>query len=233
MRTSKSSKSKDGSLIPRRSSLKSLARLITASILLATATFFLFPQQSRNPAYLIQVRNGAVASENKRCSDIGVDVLKDGGNAVDAAIAATLCIGVVNMFSLVSKINKSSNLYLHILLRSGIGGGGFMTVRIPSSNQSANSLVYTIDFREVAPASSNSTMFKSNPQSAKFGGLAIGVPGELRGLEEAHRRWGTLPWIRLFAPSISLAQGWEVDTELGKRIPVGSFLPFVQTSSRQ
>jgi hypothetical protein len=114
MRASKSSKSTDGSLI--LPSFKLLIRLITASILLATATFFLFPQQSRNPAYLIQVRNGAVASENKRCSDIGVDVLKDGGNAVDAAIAATLCIGVVNMFSLVSEINRSSNLHLHVLL---------------------------------------------------------------------------------------------------------------------
>jgi gamma-glutamyltranspeptidase/glutathione hydrolase/leukotriene-C4 hydrolase len=109
-----------------------------------------------------------------------------------------------------------------------------MTIRIPSSDQSAsNSHVYNIDFREVAPASSNSTMFNSNPWSSKFGGLAIGVPGELRGLEEAHRRWGTLPWMRLFAPSISLAQGWEVDTELGKRIPVGAFPPFVQSSSQQ
>ena len=78
MRASKSSKSKDGGLIlGSESSSKLLIRLITASIFLATATFFLFRQQSRNPAYLIQVRNGAVASENKRCSDIGVDVLKD------------------------------------------------------------------------------------------------------------------------------------------------------------
>lgn len=99
-----------------------------------------------------------------------------------------------------------------------------MTIRIPPNNQSVNSEVYTIDFREVAPALSNTTMFKSNPQSAKYGGLSVGVPGELRGLEEAHRRWGTLPWMRLFAPSISLAQGWEVDTELGKRISVGLFL---------
>lgn len=98
-----------------------------------------------------------------------------------------------------------------------------MTIRIPPNNRSTNSQVYTIDFREVAPALSNATMFKSNPQSAKVGGLSVGVPGELRGLEEAHRRWGTLPWMRLFAPSISLAQGWEIDTELGKRIPVGPF----------
>lgn len=53
----------------------------------------------RNPSFLIRAHNGAVASENKRCSDIGVAVLKEGGNAVDAAIAATFCVGVVNMFS--------------------------------------------------------------------------------------------------------------------------------------
>lgn len=53
----------------------------------------------KNPAYLIEAEHGAVASENERCSIIGVDVLKDGGNAVDAAVATTLCTGVVNMFS--------------------------------------------------------------------------------------------------------------------------------------
>jgi len=53
----------------------------------------------RNPAYLITADHGAVAAENKRCSDIGVDVLKDGGSAIDAAISASFCTGVVNMFS--------------------------------------------------------------------------------------------------------------------------------------
>lgn len=53
----------------------------------------------KNPAYLIEAEHGAVASENQRCSIIGVQVLKDGGNAVDAAVATTLCTGVVNMFS--------------------------------------------------------------------------------------------------------------------------------------
>ncbi|KIM40159.1 hypothetical protein M413DRAFT_172695 [Hebeloma cylindrosporum] len=155
----------------------------------------------RNPAYLIKAHHGAVASENKRCSDIGVDTLKEGGNAVDAAIAATFCTGVVNMFS------------------SGIGGGGFMTVRIPPANSSAKSEVYTIDFRETAPALANTTMYRADPQSAALGGLAVGVPGEVRGLEEAHRRWGSLPWKRLVEPSVALAAGWEVDKELGKRIP--------------
>ena len=57
------------------------------------------PGATRNPAYLIEARNGAVASENGVCSEVGVDVLKDGGNAVDAAIASTFCIGVLNLFS--------------------------------------------------------------------------------------------------------------------------------------
>jgi len=53
----------------------------------------------RNPAYLIKAEHGAVASENVLCSNIGVEILKEGGNAVDAAVATTFCVGVVNMFS--------------------------------------------------------------------------------------------------------------------------------------
>lgn len=102
-----------------------------------------------------------------------------------------------------------------------------MTIRIPPTDpDSTNSEVYTIDFRETAPALANTTMYVSNPTTSLFGGLAVGVPGEVRGLEEAHRRWGNLPWQRLVEPSISLAQGWEVDKELGKRIPViVNFIP--------
>ncbi|KAJ7497284.1 gamma-glutamyltranspeptidase [Mycena latifolia] len=153
-----------------------------------------------NPAYLIKARNGAVATENVICSNLGVEILKAGGNAVDAAIAATFCIGTVNMFS------------------SGIGGGGFMTVRIPPAHPGEPSEVFNIDFRETAPALANTTMFPPHSNTSLFGGLSVGVPGEVRGLEEAHRRWGSLPWNTLIEPSVVLAEGWVVQKELAQRI---------------
>ena len=89
-----------------------LACIITACVLLDTVRHPTGPYPApptipaegvaRNPAYLIKAKNGAVASENIVCSEIGIDVLKEGGNAVDAAIASTFCIGVVNLFSCVS-----------------------------------------------------------------------------------------------------------------------------------
>lgn len=70
----------------------------------------------RHPAYLIKARHGAVASENVVCSEIGVDVLKDGGNAVDAAIASTFCIGVLDMFSYVYCLRYMKTLMRYITL---------------------------------------------------------------------------------------------------------------------
>ncbi|KAF9647325.1 gamma-glutamyltranspeptidase [Thelephora ganbajun] len=155
---------------------------------------------ARNPAYLIKAKSGAVASENVLCSEIGVDVMKNGGNAVDAAVAATFCTGVVNMFS------------------SGIGGGGFMVVRVPTSKDGKSSEVWTVDFRETAPALANKTMYIRDPTQAMLGGLSVAIPGEVRGLEEAHKRWGSLPWERLVQPSVELAAGWRVGRELTRRI---------------
>ncbi len=57
------------------------------------------PSGTGKPAYLVRAKHGAVASENEKCSDIGIQVMKTGGNAVDAAVSTTLCIGVLNMFS--------------------------------------------------------------------------------------------------------------------------------------
>ncbi|GBE81194.1 Gamma-glutamyltranspeptidase 1 [Sparassis crispa] len=171
------------------------------------------PSNTRNPAYIVEATNGAVASENEVCSQIGVDTLKLGGNAVDAIVSTTFCIGVMNMFS------------------SGIGGGGFMTVRIPPSSPNASSEVYSIDFREAAPAAANSTMYVNNPIASLIGGLAVGVPGELRGLQEAHKRWGSLPWSTLVHPSVEAAKGWRVPKELARRIHMPVFCDLMQDNS--
>lgn len=95
-----------------------------------------------------------------------------------------------------------------------------MTIRIPLSREDNSSEVYTVDFRETAPMLSNATMYVGNPRSAIIGGLSVGVPGEIRGLAEAHRRWGSMPWKRLVEPSVKLAARWKVGKELGKRIQV-------------
>lgn len=64
-------------------------------------------------------------------------------------------------------------------------------------------------------------MFPPGGNSSQFGGLSVAVPGEIRGLAEAHRRWGHLPWEQTVQPVAELALGWEVDVELSRRMLVG------------
>ena len=104
--------------------------------------------------------------------------------------------------------------------RSGIGGGGFMVVRLPPLAPNSTSEVWNVDFRETAPILANATMYEKHPMKARFSGLAVAVPGEARGLAEAHMRWGKLPWRRLVQPSADLAAGWAVSKELGHRVNV-------------
>lgn len=134
---------------------------------------------------------GAVASESSICSKIGIKLLEDGGNAADALVGTVFCIGVVGMY------------------HSGLGGGGFMLVRAPNGT-------YTfIDFRETAPAAAFEDMYKSNVNLSIYGGLASGVPGEVRGLEYLHRHFGRLPWSKVMAPAIKTARyGFPVTPDL-------------------
>lgn len=126
---------------------------------------------------------GIIATDHGTCSEVGAQVLRDGGHAVDAAVAAALCLGVVNMFA------------------SGLGGGDFMLVRL------ANGTSLSINSRETAPAAATPDMFNGKPPLASItGGLAVAVPLQLKGLEEAWRRFGRRPWAELVAPAARLAR---------------------------
>ncbi|NXF47762.1 GGT5 hydrolase, partial [Oceanites oceanicus] len=125
--------------------------------------------------------HGAVAADTETCSVIGRDILKSGGTAVDAAIAGLICTSVMNPQS------------------SGLGGGVIFTIYNASTGT-----VEVINARETVPR-----VFPHNLLSGCAAGLPIGsrwiaVPGELRGYEEAHKRYGRLPWKALFEPTIKL-----------------------------
>ncbi|KAI1334540.1 gamma-glutamyltransferase 1 [Xylariaceae sp. FL0016] len=138
-------------------------------------------------------RLGAVASESSICSTIGTDLLQAGGNAADALVGTVFCVGVMGMY------------------HSGIGGGGFMLVR------GSNGSYEFIDFRETAPAAAFEDMYTNNTDLSLYGGLASGVPGELRGLEYLHKHYGVLKWADVMAPAIKVARyGWNVTEDLVK-----------------
>ena len=145
-----------------------------------------------------RVAHAAVASDNPLASAAGLEVLRAGGNAIDAACATALALGVVHPFA------------------SGMGGGGFAVVYVAKEKQ-----VYALDFRERAPAAIRPELFqrdgRADPALSATGGLAVAVPGEVRGLGELVRRWGALPFRRCVEPARRLAaQGFPVSWRLGE-----------------
>ncbi|TXT03848.1 hypothetical protein VHUM_04325 [Vanrija humicola] len=119
-----------------------------------------------------------------------------GGSAVDAGIASALCVGMINAFE------------------SGIGGGGFMVVKpTPGTGEAAQK---SINYREVAPAGASQDMYAATGRNgSQIGGLAVGVPGELRGWEKAHKLGGRLPWHDVVQPVADLGNnGWKVSKQL-------------------
>jgi len=138
---------------------------------------------------------GAVASGHALATAAGLAALRDGGNAVDAAVATALALAVV--------YPEAGNL----------GGGGFAVVRMGGE-------VAALDFRETAPAAARRDMYldadgKPAADASKVGPLAAGVPGSPAGLYELHRSLGRLPWRRVVAPALRLARdGFEVDAHL-------------------
>ena len=131
-----------------------------------------------------------VAAANPYAAQAGLDMLRAGGSAVDAAIATQAVLGLVEPES------------------SGLGGGAFLVLYDPATNK-----VTTFDGRETAPASATPDMFldasgQVRPKGQVIpGGLSVGVPGVIAMLEMAHKKYGRLPWAKLFQPAIKLARG--------------------------
>ncbi|KAG1929494.1 glutathione hydrolase 5 proenzyme [Pimephales promelas] len=128
--------------------------------------------------------NAAVAADSLMCSDIGRDMLLQGGSAVDAAIAALLCTGLVNPQSM------------------GLGGGAIFTIMDKTGK------VKIISSRETVPKNVRADLLNKCSKKMAFetGSHWIGVPGEIRGYERAHQLYGKLPWAKLFEPSIKIAR---------------------------
>ena len=153
-------------------------------------------QQQQNPAdQFLQDRTHGVLSDSAmvvcahpEAAEVGMNILKAGGNAIDAAIAVQFALAVV--------YPNAGNL----------GGGGFMLLRLKSGEVNA------LDFREKAPSASSKDMFinkatgEVDREIIETSHLASGVPGSVDGMWTAHQKYGTMPWEKLIQPAIDLAQ---------------------------
>ena len=141
----------------------------------------------------------AVAMPDKFGAQVAMDVLEQGGNAVDAAIAA--------QFTLAVTYPEAGN----------IGGGGFMTIYIDGQPD-------FLDYREMAPEAASRDMYLDedgnvHPTDSLFGAKASGIPGTVAGMWEAHQKYGKLPWARLVQPAVTLAKdGFHVPPKLAGRV---------------
>jgi gamma-glutamyltranspeptidase/glutathione hydrolase len=169
-------------------------RLLAAAVLSAAAISTAPAQSSTRPASaspdtgVVASKRGVVVSVSGIASDVGASILARGGNAVDAAVATAFALAVTHP--------SAGNL----------GGGGFMIVR------TADGKATSFDYREKAPAASTPTMYLKpdgtiDRSLTRAGWLAPGVPGTVRGLAMAHRKFGKLPWADVVRPAARLASG--------------------------
>ncbi|KAI3617556.1 hypothetical protein CBS9595_003465 [Malassezia furfur] len=147
------------------------------------------PSQGYAPAFPTHGAEGAVTCEVDVCSYVGAYLLSKGGSASDAATGASACVGVIHPY------------------HSGIGGGGFALVK---TNRSEPVMV---DYLETAPEGAHRTMFLNTSKEEM--GLAVAVPGEVRGWQAMHALYGRLPWAELLEPAIEIARrGFRIPPQL-------------------
>jgi gamma-glutamyltranspeptidase/glutathione hydrolase len=164
--------------------MKVLPKIVVLVLLISPLTSFSPAPVGRIPIY---AKNGIVTSSSMIASEIGRDILRDGGNAIDATVATAFALAVTWPSA------------------GNIGGGGFIVYR------DHNGKATTIDFREKAPLAANEKMYMDSngkliEELNHTGLLSVGVPGTVAGLELAHKKYGKLSWRKLLAPAIKLAK---------------------------
>jgi gamma-glutamyltranspeptidase/glutathione hydrolase len=140
----------------------------------------LLPRPGGGQDVATEFTNGVVVSVSAPASDVGLTILKKGGNAVDAAVATAFALAVTHPAA------------------GNIGGGGFMLIHPPKGKP------VVIEYRETAPAAATEAMFK--PGETPYSPRVVGVPGTVRGLAKAHRKFGKLPWRDIIEPAVRLAK---------------------------
>jgi gamma-glutamyltranspeptidase/glutathione hydrolase len=140
----------------------------------------LVPSATNGGEKAAEHRNGVVVAVSQPGAEAGLAILKQGGSAVDAAVATAFALAVTHPAA------------------GNLGGGGFMLVHPPEGGP------VVFDYRETAPAAATKTMFAKG--QSPFSHLVVGVPGTVRGLALAHQKYGKLPWKTLVQPAIELAE---------------------------
>ncbi len=169
-------------------------QFIVLGLAIAIATLAAAPQGAKP----VSAEHGMVVSSESRASDVGLSILKAGGNAVDAAVATAFALAVTYPTA------------------GNIGGGGFIVLRTKDGR------VTTFDFREKAPLAATPKMYldaegKIRDNANHQGILSVGVPGSVAGLELAQKRYGKLPWKEIVRPAVELAErGFPMSQHLSK-----------------
>ncbi len=161
-------------------------------VVLLFVSFTVCAQSTQKP--LIESKNGMVVSTHPIASEIGLQILQKGGNAIDAAVAVNFALAVCHPAA------------------GNIGGGGFLVYR------TAKGKAFTLDYREKAPAKASRDMYLDSsgnviPGKSLIGIFASGVPGTVNGMVAMHRKFGRLAWAEVLQPAIDLAINGVVLTE--------------------